>query len=171
MLDENNDLIGFVNIYHTLGNYIPFPVGCNSPRGYQNSIIEDYWDLTLYYIYKYYHGDKNIVKEKIYKNCGGKKSYVINNFENWLNEFGNWDAFVEKNYMSAFVEENEKSENESKKYGKPKELWKGHFTDPNKPLPKTLEECNEYFSKATICILKRGLEMAEKLFEERRRDQ
>lgn len=39
-LNSNNNLVEFINIYHTIGNFIPFPTYCNSPRGYKNPQIE-----------------------------------------------------------------------------------------------------------------------------------
>lgn len=160
-LAGNKELIRFVDVYHTLGNFIPFPSGCNAARA--SARTKDYWDLTLKYIYDYYHNTENVHSEPYTDAiCGyGEASYHL---KKWLDEFGDWDTFVEKNYMSAFV-----NKNEDGTYGEPIELWEGHFS--GSVLPESLEECNEYFSKATICILRRGLEMAEKLFEKRKRDQ
>lgn len=144
-LNSNNNLVEFINIYHTIGNFIPFPLGCNSPRGYNNPRIEDYWDLTLKYIYDYYHGDKNAI-QNIYTNFEIEKK-----FRDWLDEFGNWETFIDDNYMSPFVYEN----------GKPKELWKGHFGGA--VLPETINQCNEYFKNAYDWILARGELMVKEL--------
>ena len=35
-----------------IGNFMPIPNGCNSPRG--TGVLKDYWDLTLLNIYRYY---------------------------------------------------------------------------------------------------------------------
>lgn len=142
-LDNNKKLIEFINVYHTLGNFIPFPVDCNSPRGYNNSRIKDYWDLTLKYVYDYYHGDKNSV-QNIYTN-----SEIEKKFKDWLDKFGGWETFIDDNYMFPFIDEN----------GRPKELWKGHFGGT--VLPGTTDQCNEYFKNAHDWILKRGRIMVE----------
>lgn len=145
---------GLMDVYHTLGNFIPFPVGCNGPRAEGDTM--DYWDLTLLYIYKYYY-EKSDALQHIYKD-----EKTRNKFKSWLDKFGKgsdgWNNFVQINYMSAFV-----NKNKDGTYGEPIALWEGHFTDLNNPLPK-LEECNDYFRNAAKCIEVRGKEMAEELF-------
>lgn len=142
-LNNKKELIEFLNTYHNLGNFIPFPVGCNGPRGLGRT--KDYWDLTLLYIYNYYHGEKDAIK-KIYSD-----NKVKIRFEEWLEVFGDWDSFVKKNYMEDFLEN-----------GKPKVFWEGHSIE--KPLPAN-EECIKYFKNATEMIKKRSERMAKKLVE------
>lgn len=147
-LDNSKNLVNFINVYHTIGNFIPFPDGCNSPRGFNNKNIEDYWDLTLKYIYDYYHGDETAI-QNIYANAKIEKK-----FKDWLDKFGKgkksgkdkWVTFIEKNYMSPFVENGN---------GTPKELWEGHFSGA--VLPDTSDKCNnEYFKNASKWISERG---------------
>ena len=52
--DDKEQFKNFVGIYHTLGNFMPIPVGCNAPRGAKDSPVRDYWDLTLKCIKNYY---------------------------------------------------------------------------------------------------------------------
>ena len=150
-LNSNNNLVEFINSYHTLGNFIPFPVGCNSPRRVSSS-IRDYWDLTIACVYNYYAENKNKIKRKeneLYSLEDFLDGENLIRFKDWLDEFGGWKTFVEDNYMSSFIDKN----------GKPKELWKGHFDGA--VLPETIDQCNEYFKNASEWILKRGELMVE----------
>ena len=87
---HSKELEEFVKCYHTIGNFMPVPVGCNCPRGV-SSKIGDYWDLTLLYIYNYYiKGDKkgisyilNEYKNKNWLECTIAKLYI-----GWLNDYG-----------------------------------------------------------------------------------
>lgn len=180
----DDDFLNFLKTYHTLGNFMPIPVFCNGPRG--TGHVKDYWDLTLYCIKNYYDSNKDekwiklILGEKGKK--GEKKEEQINRYKNWLNSFGDWKKFVEKNFLEAFVKMDGIEPKE------PKELWKGHFeqwkkggyTAKDSALPgycndknisdKDLEElakkqCKEYFINATQYIRARSEEMIEKLKE------
>lgn len=151
-LEKEEHLKKFIETYHTLGNFIPFPKGCNSPRGCGTT--KDYWDLTLKHIYDYYpNKDKNAI-QNIYKN-----SEIINNFIDWLEKFGDWETFVKKNYLMPFV-----NINDNGSYAKPKELWEGHFSGAI--LPGTTEQCNAYFKNASEWILARGKLIVEELKKE-----
>ena len=172
---NNEELEKFVRSYHTIGNFMPIPVGSNVPRG-KSSKIHDYLDLTLLYIYNYY-------MKNDYKGI----SYILNQIKNdkwlertdvklyieWLNDFGKgeegWHNFIEKNYLEAFVNED---------YF-PKELWQGHFDmDSNGEIISVLPEgqsisekyegkskCVEYFDNARDLILQRGDQMIKILKE------
>lgn len=163
-------LENFLKMYHTLGNYLPFPVGCNSQKGIQP--LNDYMDLTLKHIYDYYkrkekHNIDTVFTEEIIKIIhiindskiseivGSKRNTISSDifitFGKWLDSFKDWNGFVEKNYLQSFVESNQN------KYGKPKELWIGHFT--GEVLPENLEQCQEYFTNASKWIEERGKQM------------
>lgn len=142
----------FIRLNHTMGNFIPCPAGCNSPRG-TNFMICDYWDLTLYYIYKWYR-DKS---SDIYLYTIVKEKSKVEQYKEWLEEFGRWDMFVEKNYMQAFVNDG----NDGHKYGMPKELWKGHFT--GNPMPEKDDDFSQFFTNASAWIVARGTRIAIEL--------
>lgn len=155
-LDETESLKKFLSIYHTLGNFIPFPVGCNPTRGCGTTC--DYWDLTLKHIYEYYKikdsdktEDAAVIIQKICKNTS-KIPDAETNLKKWLDKFGSWESFIDENYMSPFVDEN----------GEPKELWEGHFDGAVLP---DFDQCNEYFKNASEWILARGKLMVEVLRE------
>ena len=147
-----------MNTYHTLWNFIPFPNGYNLRKGL--SILHDYLDLTLACIYNYYHENE---ENKIYKSDGKQYNYhcifCLNYseekicFEKWLKSFVSWENFVEKNYLQTFVDTN------NNYY--PKELCDGHFKKGG--LPKTIDECNQYFNNASEWILQRGRDMLNSL--------
>lgn len=144
---HNEELKKFLKSYHTLGNYMPIPHGCNSPRGI--GATRDYWDLCLLHIYLYY-------KEGNYKGI----EYMIGTecakvYKDWLDSFGTWSNFVKRNYLEEFV-------NSEKEDYFPKELWKGHFSKDKSVLPNK-EQCLEYFKNASNWILKRGDQMFREL--------
>ncbi|MBQ8790194.1 MAG: hypothetical protein IJZ51_02650 [Ruminiclostridium sp.] len=160
-LSDNVFLIEYLDSYHTLGNFMPYPVGCNQIRG--NGETKDYFDLALAIIYNCY---KTLAKNDMRHEAmiiatrlsGSEGTHVREeNFMGWLESFGNWNTFVEKNFLSPFVEK----ENNNGNYGRPKELWYGHFS--GKVLPEEKEECNEYFKNATACIKERSKLMLERL--------
>lgn len=154
---KNTNFKDFVSVYHTLGNFMPVPVDCNSPRGSINSPVRDHWDLTLKCI-KLYYETKNL--EWVEKIVGKEYKTV---YAKWLDSFGDWENFVNKNYLHAFVEDGTLY---------PKELWAGHFENwenggcsAKSALPKTQDQCNEYFENATNLIKKRTVHMLKALEE------
>ena len=135
-----------MKVVYTIGNFIPVPLhpSFNTKR---NNKVHDYWDLTLLAIYEYYRGN-------------GAESKLAALFEedsvrNWLNSFGDWTNFVEKNFMNPFVEKH------GDLYGRPRELWDGHFNGII--LPRTRGQFEQFFVNATVRILARGQLMAEAL--------
>lgn len=140
----------FLTVAYTIGNFIPVPVGCNGPRGFQNRDIEDYWDLTLWYIYQWYQSMDDDHLFKIVQTPENVKVY-----KKWLVSFGGWDRFVIANYMQDFV--NEPEQEDEVGFGKPKELWTGHFTGD--VLPKSQDQFEEFFSNAAEWIQARSKRM------------
>jgi len=161
----------FLSISHTLGNFIPCPYtpkySCNQKRA--NS-VGDYWDLTLFCIYKYYQGNKKYLATLM----GYPENNTYKKYKDWLDLFKNdkgiisWNVFVEKNYMESFVNK----ENEGN-WGKPKELWKGHFKafqifkDNNVKINENKwpnkSQANEFFKNATKFIEIRSVNMLKVL--------
>lgn len=145
--DSIKGLKEFIAVYHTLGNFIPFPVNCNGPRGSGNT--KDYWDLSLYYIYEYYinNGD-NHLKDIV----GNAKRNV---FRKWLDSYKvlddgqkSWNNFINDNYLQDFVNIT------NGECGLPKELWSGHFSESVAPNSK--EEIEQFYSNASAQIMARG---------------
>ncbi|MBR5480067.1 MAG: hypothetical protein IKU84_07795 [Clostridia bacterium] len=155
----------FLSVYHTIGNFMPIPKGCNKPRG--EGATKDFWDLALKIIYEYYYlGINNIVK------IVGKGK--VKDYKEWLDKFGKeqegWKNFIKRNYLEPFVESD---------YGKPIELWDGHFAQFEKLLEgkeKTKkaeesyvlpnkEQAEQYFENAHKKILERGGLMLAALVE------
>ena len=149
---ECEEFLDFLKTYHTLGNFMPVPYGCNAPRG--TGKLKDYWDLTLKCIKEYYKTEESKWAEKIVGN-----KYKID-YANWLDSFESWENFIEKNYLEDFVDDE----------GEPLELWEGHFKNwengkysAESALPKTQDECKEYFKNAADHIEKRTVRMLEVL--------
>ena len=108
IIKDNNDVYNFLSNYHTLGNFIPVPIGFNGARsGYGK---HDYWDLTLVEIkkwYEVYESDKKLADEIINKLLHNKVKYK-HNCELWLKHFNTWEEFVRRNYLDgSFVQNNE----------------------------------------------------------------
>lgn len=142
----------FMNIVYTIGNFFPLPDGLNLPRGsYQKSA--DYWDLALLAIYQHY-------KKPEFEECTlgwvfGQKNEDI--CVKWLNDLDkssdDWNHFVEQNFLQDFV--NRKDDGS---YGRPKELWNGHFENQgNKPSGG---QFSEFFTNSSAWILARGVRIA-----------
>lgn len=151
----------FLMMAYTLGNFIPVPPGFNA-RG--TSKIEDYWDLTLLAIYNWFmeqnesnESNENIRLIDVVKTQKNKEAC-----EKWLKCFNNWDDFVEKNYLQAFVKSNES--NNGNKYGMPKELWDGHFGGDVLPTKNDKkDDISQFFTNASKWITERGKKMVEEL--------
>lgn len=143
----------FIRLNHTIGNLIPVPykegAGFNSPRGFNNSKINDYWDLTLWYIYLWYEYQNDEYLSVIVKSTENVKLC-----KTWLESFKTWNCFVEYNYLQDFVKD-----------GKPKELWEGHLYGNIAVLPTELTQCEEFFKNASMWILARGERIAEAIMQ------
>lgn len=143
---DNKNLKEFLKIYHTIGNFMPVPVGCNAPRGI--GPLHDYWDLTLLHIYNYYKHNDYKGLELIVGADNALK------YKDWLDCFCDWNNFVEQNYLEAFVDK--------EKDNYPIEFWKGHFSKKTSVYPNE-EQCIEYFENATECIKNRSKMMISEL--------
>lgn len=174
----------FAALTHTIGNYTPIPykkrgVEFNSPRGFNNLKINDYWDLTLLAIYNWFL-EKN---GKIPKYNLGLVDVVKNKesvqlVEKWLENFKDdkgkysWDKFVSDNFMEEFVElvelaEGSNNGDNKEIFGMPMELWDGHFDsfeDYNRPSIE--EEFTQFFTRVNEAIKTRGIRMCERLLAE-----
>ena len=190
-LSEKEVVTEFIRYNHTLGNFIPIPANTfNVPRSRSTN---DYWDLTLYYIYKWYKAveGKSVdeIKEKecscdIYgdnlctllgKNCPNVKKCI-----DWLclyrkekDDKPSWDEFVKMNFLSMYVCRDEDH------YGMPKLLWCNNVTEPmelkgdelknrwkqriKQNNNPSIESCEKYFKNAKECICKRTGEIVNYL--------
>ena len=170
--------VEFLKFVHTIGNMTPVPFAkrgeeFNSPRGYNNPKINDYWDLTLLAIYNWFlkkNGKTPIYQLDLIDIVKTEKAVAM--CEKWLSNFKDdednysWNEFVKQNYMEAFVEyENEYPwEDSVDAYGMPKELWEGHFeTFESIPRPVTKEQFLQFFINAKKWIELRGESIAKKV--------
>lgn len=140
----------FFELYHTVGNFIAWPADCNVPRG--RGPVKDYWDLTLNCIYQWYQDNETFVpsQNKAILDLFGSEMAV---FANWLGSFGQgmdgWHSFVERNFLQVFLDDD----------GRPKELWKGHFT--NGAMPRKEADFDQFFTNASKWIEERGKDIAK----------
>lgn len=162
-LKDYGSLECFLDAAYTIGNFIPVPKGCNRPAA---SLTKDYWDLTLLYIYEWYRNKKldadkkhELIK-KIFWGDRYQKRHV-DSYIQWLQRFKEWDKFVNKNFLQAFVNP---SDDPGHEFGRPKPLWEGHFEKGAKVYPSG-EQCEEFFKNASDCIKARGGLMVRELQE------
>ena len=159
----DNNLINCLIKYHTIGNYMPIPLGCNAPRGIKNT--KDYWDIALKIIYNYLFAKGDEIKNIV----GEAKSDL---YKKWINSFSiennspqdKWDNFIMKNYMQPFIKDFDGKK--SKNFGEPKEFWDKHFNEyfhKRNPLPKTENECLLFFKTVNDIIVERGKLMVNEL--------
>ena len=73
------DLIDYIKIYHTIGNFILVPAYMNAWRGY-NRKIEDYWDKTLLYL-----------QQNGWNSFKADRDSVHNDFVKYINYFFLWE--------------------------------------------------------------------------------
>lgn len=171
---ETPALQSFFRSVHTLGNFVPVPFcsnaegAFNGPRGL--GLSKDYWDLALVCIYNYYaqkaghlaitwHG-KNIytlewmlrARDRDPEKRDYKTSANVDLCKDWLDGFDTWSNFVKKNFFQDYVWETETS------WGKPKELWTGHFEGSTEP--KLEPEFQEMFSRGGEWSKNRGKKIA-----------
>lgn len=121
-------MIDFIKYNHTLGNFIPVPFesGGGSFNVSRYKPTNDFWDLTLYYIYCWYKKNEDLYK------LLGKNSKNVERCIEWLKAFGSWDEFVERNFLQPFVLELKPNQDGSK-YGIPKLLWCNDDNDKKYP--------------------------------------
>ncbi len=147
----------FLELGHSIGNFIPVPQGFNVGRS--NWGKWDYWDLTLYQIYQWYKDNNvrpdyynNQALEMLFRNDRNKQT-SIEHCMLWLKSFETWENFVKQNYMESFVD----------KKGIPKRFFKNHSL--SYPIPRTIKEFEEFFKTVNECISKRGKEIINVLKE------
>lgn len=151
-IDISENVSSFLHNVHTIGNFIPVPQGFNIGRS--NFGRWDSWDLTLQQIFLWYQDNKELNKEtndralEILFSSSKNKSDCVFHCVEWLKMFPSWEEFVNDNYLKHFLDNK----------GKPVLFFKNHTFE--NPLPQTIEESEEFFKKANICIVKRGMDIS-----------
>lgn len=155
----------FFRAVHTVGNCMPVPFGMareggfNSPRGMGPS--KDYWDLALGCIYNHYARQTGApVLTRQGEDCytlawllQGDEGDRVRLCQDWLDGFGSWPQFVEKNFLQDYVEKTETG------WGMPKALWDHHFAaavEPEQP-----QDFEAFFSRVSERCASRGRRIAQ----------
>ncbi len=140
----------FLEAAYTIGNFIPWPAGCNSPRGI--GCTKDYWDLALKCIYDWYRNNPDLKCSYLDNTClfplCEEEGDSIKNMVQWLVGFNSWDDFIEAALLQDYTEQ------QIRPYGCPRELWPGHFSGP--VLPTSEEQMQAFFANAAQCIKARS---------------
>ena len=144
----SDDCGQFIQLGHSIGNFIPVPPGFNVGRS--NWGKWDSWDLTLTQIYQWYMDNRtpgnhfnNNALDRLFENDRYRQT-TVETCQKWLRSFGTWENFVKQNYLESFLDRN----------GIPKKFFKKHTLDY--PLPNMLQECEEFFRTVNECIKNRG---------------
>jgi|GEM_PF-3801830 len=157
-ISVSEDMKEFMLLYNTVGNMLPVPiipgVKCSSFNSSRSNCGKfDYADLMLVAIFNWYvkndlntrsfdHTDDSDLKKLLQSN-----KYAIYICKKWLVHFKNWDNFVERNYLQAFI----------KGDSRPMMLWSNHSFE--NPIPKSLEEIKEFLRNVNKMIEERGMSM------------
>ena len=129
----------FADRYHTIGNMIPVPPMFNSSRS--NFGADDYWDVTLTQIKMWFDTkDVGAIVQLLHKKSACDEA--VNLCVKWLTWFDSWQSFIEKNYLSDFVDE---------------------YFEPILFRPKTSEESEVFFEKCCSLIEARGRCLVQEL--------
>lgn len=147
----------YIRVNDTVGNFIPVPFisgnegEFNRPRGTGNSY--DFWDLAILCIYNFYSDPKGETDKEhtLEWLLSSKKNADL--CRKWLGMYETWDNFIEQNFMQDFVNQEEAH------YGKPKELWMGHFKD-SVIMPNDSKQYTEFFTNASALIHARSIRIA-----------
>lgn len=147
-IDISEYAADFIYWGYSFANFLPVPECFN--KGRSNCGKWDSWDLTLAQIYQWYLDNPqmnsqtdNSALKKLFKHAAKSENPVPYCTE-WLKSFASWGNFIEQNYMQAFVLPD----------GRPKKFFPNHTLEYG--LPKTLEECEEFFKNAVFCVKERG---------------
>lgn len=163
------EALEFMNMYHTPGNFMLLPYtnrrSINAARGRGSSA--DYFDLFLMAVYNFFCTQEGtgVEKEITLSYIFGTERLVGTFFADYLMRFTEvdlrntsrriiygWEAFVRINLLQDFVESKDGC------FGRPKELWKGHFDACNRGLvrPQTTDQFKAYWRNASEMIRRRG---------------
>ncbi len=188
------EALDLIELYHTPGNFMVIPyregLSVNKARGIGNTF--DYFDLYLLAIYNFFleqngeQPEENITLGYV---LGHRtklelfmKYYLLPFIEDDKHRFGTsgcqlvddiedcgglisnvlpgWESFVEKNMFHDFVGSNAYGH-----FGKPNELWDGHFAKPDAGYGKPYKEDQymQFYTRAAEAIKKRSERIYDKL--------
>ncbi|GEM_PF-6841019 len=143
-----------VSVYHTIGNYCPVPRYFNKARAGYKSAVCDLWDLTLMKINEYYIVKGNPQQEsRIFDELFHGQNNPLP-CKAWLDYFGSWESFVDRNYFGSFVDDDYKVI----------PFWTGHGWD-SKGFPDKKNELKDAVKAVKQRILLRGIKIGSKLRE------
>lgn len=144
-----------MNLYHTAGNFflVPYKNGHSLTLSRRETgPSRGYFDLFLLAVYNFFSGKTDYTGSlaSVLKDEGLAdfyKRYLTERFV--TNNVLSWDKYIEINYLQDYVEGSKENG-----YGRPIELWPGHFT--GKVMPQTEEEFILFYNNAADRTRKRG---------------
>lgn len=152
-MNKNEQLVRFVSLYHSIGNYCPVPAGFNVPRsGLYAS--HDSWDLTLIKIREFYLADSNEYTPEYMMRIQELLHYdkTIINVHKWLKYFGNredgWKHFIDTMKFKMYVKDDDSVF----------PLCNNHSWENT-----NIDDFDDFFEKVSDRIEKRGNEIVEYL--------
>lgn len=91
------ELIHFGRLTHSIGNFMPVCCGFNVGRLKKTN---DLWFIALDCIYWYYNTDKDEYLKRFLSNIS-----VVEHTKEWLMGYGQWENFVNENYLQDFLQD------------------------------------------------------------------
>ena len=134
-LDEiDKEIIEFIRMGHTEGNFIPVPLSFNTERS-GSFADEDFWDLVMRAVYDWYLDKTNNTSlMKLFN----EKEDSVTLCKQWLEHFGTWSDFIKENHLQPYVDAQHK----------PIEFWEDHFEFNRKIIE--LEDRDEFLEAVRL---------------------
>ncbi len=165
-IDQQLKMLAYLT--HTIGNFIPCDGPFNSGR---YKATDDYWDATLEYVRDWYLNRQGVKVESDVPDVGFNAG-VLAECRGWLDSFGRgvqgWNAFVEENYLSAYVETDPAGASGGQGAYVVRSFFAGHGF--GHLLPKDPPELQELLAHMNAAIVARGNQMLEALGHDARRE-
>ena len=166
-IEIDEEIEKFAKLVYTIGNMIPIPSYFNGERAGKYATA-DFWDLGMQQIKKWYSGEDEALELLLNPDKENKNIELsLKCCKKWLAYFGDWNNFVESNFLSSFVEqENGKLKKDENRNYIPIMFWAGHSyikrdvpTDPSLFLSylKTINNEIESRNIEILDVLKKQL--------------
>ncbi|GIN74206.1 hypothetical protein J14TS2_46810 [Bacillus sp. J14TS2] len=149
----HDSMLTFLHTVYTLPNFSSVCHGFNKGRAAKT---KDNFIIALYHIYYYFQKRESGTPNANPRNSLGKflssieykkavyltQAEVVNEVQNWLDNYSGFADFIEYYYLQDFLEDPDHS------YSKPKEVWAGMFNGKLQPSKKEFFPSIDFLTKA-----------------------
>lgn len=151
-------LVKLAGLVHAPGNLIPVPLKFNRERSGAFARM-DYWDITLYYLYKYMSTEDDKWLEELLDSRDEPNDHLDESVyltQNWLDNFDNdWETFLVKNHLEMYVDNNMR----------PVEFWEGHLSNNRSIKQLDQREFWQVVTRFSGLIEERNSEISERYID------